>query len=625
MHHSSSPVINADADFRLIPSKLSRAVTAAIIGLGVGLASSGAHAALVTVNDNTDAGTGATCTLRQAIKTIKDGGNGGSSCSISSGGTNETINFDSGGTITLSAGELLLESDVTIDATSVGGITIDGGESSRVLSVGASTSASLSHVTITGGSAADYGGGIMLEPYSALTLSDSTISVNAAPSGAGIALGEGAELTVQDSDISGNTADVEGGGIYLLYYGSSIGGANASVSIAGSTIHNNEASSGFGGGLGTFATNVILDVSNSTITNNNAATYGGGIYLGGTNNQVNITGGEISNNMASVSGGGIGAYGQGLFLSISGTLIDSNVAQDYGGGLSLLGLDLVEGPSATLSSSILSNNTATGQTLTSTGAGLYASFVTLNVSTSTFDKNVASGFGGGLYLFGSDLTLDTSTVSNNSAGVDGAGLYGYNSSLALSTSTFVSNSAAQYGGGILSVDGNLTLSNSTLSGNTAAVSGGGVHSYTAGALIQHTTFSGNHASSAGAGLFGYDQTVTLRNSIVANSASGGDCFGAVNVDTASIIEDASCAASRSGDPSLLALANNGGATQTHALNNTSIARNTGDNANCLAQDQRGELRSDGRCDVGAYEEPTEEDGFIVIPLGNGTKAVVVPL
>ena len=101
----------------------------------------------------------------------------------------------------------------------------------------------------------------------------------------------------------------------------------------------------------------------------------------------------------------------------------------------------------------------------------------------------------------------------------------------------------------------------------------------------------------------------------------------MTIDSASIIEDGTCGASRSDDPGLLPLADNGGPTLTHALSESSIALSTG--ASCEPKDQRGEARTDV-CDVGAYESelqpilpPQLNDGFLVIPLANG-KAVVVP-
>ncbi len=94
---------------------------------------------------------------------------------------------------------------------------------------------------------------------------------------------------------------------------------------------------------------------------------------------------------------------------------------------------------------------------------------------------------------------------------------------------------------------------------------------------------------------------------------------------------------RSGDPGLLALADNGGATLTHALSPMSIALDSGIFSgaaagfeNCTSEDQRGEARDngDGACDVGAFEAnvqtTNQTTNFFVIPLSNG-RSVVIPL
>ena len=57
-------------------------------------------------------------------------------------------------------------------------------------------------------------------------------------------------------------------------------------------------------------------------------------------------------------------------------------------------------------------------------------------------------------------------------------------------------------------------------------------------------------------------------------------------------------------PGVGPLANNGGATQTHALLPGSPAINAGTNSGCPSTDQRGVARPIGaKCDIGAYEAP----------------------
>jgi hypothetical protein len=65
---------------------------------------------------------------------------------------------------------------------------------------------------------------------------------------------------------------------------------------------------------------------------------------------------------------------------------------------------------------------------------------------------------------------------------------------------------------------------------------------------------------------------------------------------------AGCGLDRTGNPILAALANNGGPTQTMALQPGSAAIDTADPAKCPGNDQRGVTRPQGSaCDIGAFE------------------------
>jgi hypothetical protein len=105
---------------------------------------------------------------------------------------------------------------------------------------------------------------------------------------------------------------------------------------------------------------------------------------------------------------------------------------------------------------------------------------------------------------------------------------------------------------------------------------------------------------------------TLTNTIVANSSGGGDCEGSVNgASSSNLIEDPTNACGLTNgvngnliglDPRLDPLADNGGATLTHALQPGSPALDAGANASCPATDQRGLARPQGpNCDIGAVE------------------------
>ncbi len=95
--------------------------------------------------------------------------------------------------------------------------------------------------------------------------------------------------------------------------------------------------------------------------------------------------------------------------------------------------------------------------------------------------------------------------------------------------------------------------------------------------------------------------VRLTNSLVV--ANGLDCKAPVWASLNSLDSDGTCGVTTV-SPAALGLgglAANGGPTMTEAISATSPARNAGDMASCPPTDQRGVARSDGACDIGAYE------------------------
>jgi CSLREA domain-containing protein len=193
----------------------------------------------------------------------------------------------------------------------------------------------------------------------------------------------------------------------------------------------------------------------------------------------------------------------------------------------------------------------------------------------------------------------------------GAGLHNNGGTVKVSNSTFSGNSASEGNGGAIENSGTMTVTNSTFSGNSGRF-GGGI--FNQGSLkVTNSTFSGNSAFLAGGGIANANdqETATLKNTIVANSFASSECFGASDGGY-NLIEDGSCltaATSRSGDPMLSDLAENGGPTQTMALQAGSKAIDKG-KAFGATTDQRGlprpvdfpliTNRGDGS-DVGAFE------------------------
>jgi hypothetical protein len=237
---------------------------------------------------------------------------------------------------------------------------------------------------------------------------------------------------------------------------------------------------------------------------------------------------------------------------------------------------------------------------------------------------VSSSYGGGILVNAATLTLTNSTV-NGSWAVLGGGIFQYGATITVVNSTLSNNLAANLGGGIAS-DANSTLKliNSTLSGNTVIASagsngGGALDMKNGTAQIINSTITSNTAGNAiASGIWQEGGTLTIQNSIVANNNGANNCrkTGGTFTDGGNNLDNGtSCgftgAVGQNTNPVLGALANNGGPTQTHALQMGSPAYNAGNNAKAVDQngvalttDQRGagfQRVLFGTVDIGAFE------------------------
>lgn len=145
-----------------------------------------------------------------------------------------------------------------------GQAVLDGNHAGPTVTITASAHVRISALTITGGST--YAGGIFNDS-STVTVADSTVrNNNSVGNGGGIYVYFGT-VTLLRSVVHGNSADSVGGGIYS---------DNGTVSLSSSTVRGNTASSG-GGVFNDEGSNATLTDS---VVNNNTATSGpgGGIY-----------------------------------------------------------------------------------------------------------------------------------------------------------------------------------------------------------------------------------------------------------------------------------------------------------------------------------------------------------
>jgi hypothetical protein len=115
--------------------------------------------------------------------------------------------------------------------------------------------------------------------------------------------------------------------------------------------------------------------------------------------------------------------------------------------------------------------------------------------------------------------------------------------------------------------------------------------------LENVILWGNSALSSGDEMFNFDSSATpsITDSVVGGSnGSGGSWDTSLGTDGGGNLD---------ADPALVALADNGGPTQTIALGPGSSAIDAGGaNTTCASTDQRGAARPyGGGCDIGAYE------------------------
>ncbi len=334
-----------------------------------------------------------------------------------------------------------------------------------------------------------------------------------------------------------------------------------------------------------------------------------------------------------VTGGSVGSSAVLDGFTVTGGNADGSFPDNQGAGIT------IASGNPTLANLVVAGNNAT-----SGGGGLYVDSGSPTVTDFAVRRNIAQ-FGGGIRVDTGAPTFSRGSVDGNAA-TDGAGLGLFNSGQVTLTNVTVRNNTATGDAGGLWLEGGstATLSNVTIEGNFSALDGGGLYDDGSTATLSNITFSGNSAMGNGGGL--YHEGVagaTLRNVTFANNTAGQSGGGVFDESAATITQSilwantpdqlfdqaggaapsivrslvqggcptgATCnpAETLTSDPLLGQLADNGGATETHALLAGSPAIDAGDNAACATTDQRGTARPvdgdvDGTatCDLGAIE------------------------
>ena len=387
-----------------------------------------------------------------------------------------------------------------------------------------------------------------------------------------------------------------------------------------------------------------------------ASGRGGGILNEGslTLDGVTISGNEVATSGRPGFGGGVASIGP---IVVRDSIFSANAVSAAGDGA--LGGGLYHADSATITGTTFTANEVRGSLgiVPEEGArgGAIYSAGPLDFSDGTIDgnqavdniQNQARAYGGGIFAI-ADVTITASSVTSNfalategqfvtgSARARGGAIAisGVGSDLRLNQTTLSGNEVdiveadpdpplrgTGYGGAVFTEQvAKAHVVNSTLSGNTARTGGGAVYHTGSDASYSNATVALNVAGSGG-GLAGSGTSTAVNSIFAGNTATAGpDCSGSIQSggynllgDSAGCVLNEDPATSRIDvDPKLGPLADNGGATLTHAvLDNFSPAAGSASPATpgsgsgaCETTDQRGVARPGGqRCDIGAYESP----------------------
>lgn len=550
-----------------------------------------APAATITVDtlaDEIDAG----CSLRAAIVSANlDASPEESGCVSGSG--RDRIVFSVTGFLALNEPLPDLLDEIDIAGPGPETLTIDAGGSGSVLTI-AGSGVSVSGLALTSGNA---------------------------PFGGGLRVGEGAAVTVANVDIYSNVAAQGGGGV----------ASNGTLAISDSTIRDNTATGGFGGGGIYSSAGATLNLTGSAVTDNDTGGGGGGLFIAASAAVTTLEGLEVRGNSAGAGGGGILAAAD---LAISASVIAENSA---GGAaeITVVGGGIQAGGDVTATAVTVSGNSVTGGSEAGAG-GIYAAGDVVATGSRIEGNKVNIGddaptrdVGGGILAAGVWL-IDSTVAENATRAVSGAGGSGSavhaGGDAIIANSTISDNSADDAPGravGAILLSGatsSSALANSTVSGNRSRDAAVNLAAPASSLSVLNSTITGNHGNGSGlagirsAGVARLANTIVFSNDVDCRTAAGGSLVSVgYNIDG-----DGSCALTAGGDqpdsdPLLGPLADNGGPTSTHALLGGSPAIDAGDAGQCPETDQRGVPRSEdgdldgaAACDIGAFEYQAED-------------------
>lgn len=510
-----------------------------------------------TLTDERDTCASGGCSLWEAVNETATGG---------------TVDFSVSlpGTITLSSGSVPINKNIRINGPLSNDLNISG--SSGIFSITAGD-VNISNLTLTG---ANYADAVSISSGVSLRLNECDIANN---SYSYLVNNIGGQVTIVKTGISNNI-------------GSSIVNSGT-LSIDGSTVVNNSGSGSAGSGP-IYSSSGSVTISNSRLEGNSGSSGGAVRNVGASS--LTIVDSNMSGNTSSFEGGAVNNSGT---LNITGSRFTGNTSSSNGAGAVYHSTGTM-----TITGSTFENNRVNS----GPGGAIYHSFGITHISQTTISDNNATGFGGGIYI---DAASAASTVD-------------------IIQSSILRNNASHGGGIKISTYGlpiNVNIQNSTISENNVTTSGGGVYVYDGYSAtdvnISHSTIANNYAAVSAGGI-GNDSgnpgnTIKFKSSLIVNNTApiGPDCNATTAFNSYGynlLSTNAGCPVTLisgtadliNASPGILALADNGGLTWTHALDTASPARKAGsyyaiDGVTPVITDQRGFVRPPTLPSIGAFE------------------------
>ena len=287
--------------------------------------------------------------------------------------------------ILLTSGTLLIDKDLTIDASSLlAGVSVSGNKRFRVFDIAAGSKVSMHNISIASGRVAASGGGI--RNAGDLTMAACEVEACSAGDDGGGIFNTGT-LALNSSRLEGNIAGDSGGAI----------ASHGPVLLRSCVVSSNNADNG--GGI--HNDGAVITIEDSTLGNNSADDTPGGGAIDNDGGEVSITRSTLSGNRSASGGGAIENDGT---LTILACTLSGNTAAVGGGA--------IEHAAGVLD---LTSNTLAGNSAKYGGAIDGDGTSTIRLNCCTVANNHASDKGGGIEETTGTLVLENSIVGANSA------------------------------------------------------------------------------------------------------------------------------------------------------------------------------------------------------------------